>query len=71
MLADLMNGIAVEVRRRVDFIHIPVPKTADDAFFEPLQGMAQARGTPTSISACSNSTIPPATSAAIEAASGS
>lgn len=41
VLADLMNGIAAEVPRRVDFIHIPVPKGADAAFFEPLRTWLQ------------------------------
>jgi hypothetical protein len=35
-LADLMNGIADSVRRPVDFIHIPVPRSADEAFYKPL-----------------------------------
>jgi len=37
VLVDLMNGIAEEVDRRVDFIHIPVPRHADESFFEPLR----------------------------------
>lgn len=37
VLVDLMNGIAAEVPRRVDFIHIPAPKEADAAFFAPLR----------------------------------
>jgi hypothetical protein len=37
VLAKLMSGIAAFVRRPVEFIHIPVPKTADEAFFAPLR----------------------------------
>ena len=36
LLVELMNGIGASVRRRVDFIHIPVPKSATKSFFEPL-----------------------------------
>jgi hypothetical protein len=36
VLVELMNGIGASVRRRVDFIHIPVPKSATRSFFEPL-----------------------------------
>jgi hypothetical protein len=32
-----MNGIEEAVNRRVDFIHIPVPREAHAAFFEPLR----------------------------------
>jgi hypothetical protein len=37
VLAELMNGITHFVRRYVEFIHIPVPKYADTAFFAPLR----------------------------------
>jgi hypothetical protein len=37
VLVDMMNGIADFVRRPVEFIHIPVPKQADSAFFAPLR----------------------------------
>jgi hypothetical protein len=37
VLVELMNGITAEVRRRVDFIHIPVPRDATEAFFAPLR----------------------------------
>jgi hypothetical protein len=37
VLVELMNGIADFVRRPVEFIHIPVPKQADSAFFAPLR----------------------------------
>jgi hypothetical protein len=36
VLVELMNGIADFVKRPVEFIHIPVPKQADSAFFAPL-----------------------------------
>jgi hypothetical protein len=35
-LAELMNGIADFVRRPVEFIHIPVPRRANAAFYKPL-----------------------------------
>lgn len=38
VLVELMNGIGEGVRRRIDFLHIPVPKErTDDAFFAPLR----------------------------------
>jgi hypothetical protein len=37
VLVDMMNGIADFVQRPVEFIHIPVPKQADSAFFAPLR----------------------------------
>ena len=41
VLAELMTGIAAFVGRRVDFIHIPVPKHAGEAFFTPLRAWRQ------------------------------
>jgi hypothetical protein len=36
-LVELMNGIGAAVRRRVDFLHAPVPKPrGDDVYFAPL-----------------------------------
>jgi hypothetical protein len=35
-LGELMNGIADFVQRPVEFIHIPVPRRADEAFYKPL-----------------------------------
>ena len=35
-LAALMNGIADSVARPVQFIHIPVPRQANEAFYRPL-----------------------------------
>jgi hypothetical protein len=37
VLVELMKGIADFVPRAVEFIHIPVPKQADSAFFAPLR----------------------------------
>ena len=45
VLVELMNGIGAFVKRRVDFIHIPVPKHAGDAFFAPLRAWVQPPGT--------------------------
>jgi hypothetical protein len=37
ILAEIMNGIGVATRRRIDFLHAPVPKPcSDDAYFAPL-----------------------------------
>jgi hypothetical protein len=37
ILVEMMNGIGNAVRRRLDFLHAPVPKTRDDdAYFAPL-----------------------------------
>lgn len=39
ILVELMNGIGEGVTRRIDFLHIPVPKDrTDEAFFAPLKG---------------------------------
>ena len=45
MLVELMNGIADFVKRRVEFIHIPVPKQAGDSFFAPLRSWRRPPGT--------------------------
>ncbi|QQS13292.1 MAG: hypothetical protein IPK81_03295 [Rhodospirillales bacterium] len=38
ILVEMMNGIGDAVRRRIDFLHIPVPKDrSDDAYFKPLR----------------------------------
>ncbi len=44
VLVELMDGIHRNARRRVDFIHIPVPKDAGDAFFAPLRGWQKPEG---------------------------
>jgi hypothetical protein len=43
VLVELMNGIVDFVRRPVGFMHIPVPKRADETFFAPLRDW---RGSP-------------------------
>lgn len=44
VLVEMMDGIAREVQRRVDFIHIPVPREARDSFFAPLKGWNKPEG---------------------------
>jgi hypothetical protein len=37
VLVEMLDGIGTHVRRRLDFVHIPVPKPrTDDAYFAPL-----------------------------------
>jgi hypothetical protein len=45
ILVELMNGIAAGARRKVDFIHIPVPRRADASFFAPLTQWQRPAGT--------------------------
>ena len=46
ILVDMMNGIGAAVRRRIDFLHIPVPKDrTDDAYFAPLRDWRRRDGT--------------------------
>ncbi len=45
VLVELMNGIADFAKRRVEFIHIPVPKQARNSFFAPLRGWRRPPGT--------------------------
>jgi hypothetical protein len=45
VLVELMNGIADDVKRPVEFIHIPVPKGANQSFFEPLRNWRKPAGT--------------------------
>jgi hypothetical protein len=45
VLVQLMNGIIDLVRRRVEFIHIPIPKHATEAFFAPLRSWRRPEGT--------------------------
>jgi hypothetical protein len=41
ILADLGNGIASGLRRRLDFLHLPVPRNRSDAaYFDPLRGLS-------------------------------
>jgi hypothetical protein len=44
VLVDLMNGIDAFAGRRVEFIHIPVPKTARQDFFVPLRQWRRPTG---------------------------
>ena len=38
ILVELMNGISTEVKRELNFLHIPVPKNrTDEAYFAPLK----------------------------------
>ena len=38
ILVEMMNGIAAAAKRRIDFLHIPVPKDrADEAYYAPLK----------------------------------
>ncbi|MFZ1103996.1 MAG: hypothetical protein WAN86_14325 [Hyphomicrobiaceae bacterium] len=45
VLVELMNGIAAGAKRKVDFIHIPVPRLADASFFAPLRLWQRPAGT--------------------------
>lgn len=46
ILVDLMNGISSKVERRLDFLHIPVPKDrTDDSYFAPLKDYAANKET--------------------------
>jgi methionine synthase II (cobalamin-independent) len=45
VLVELMNGIDAFAGRRVDYIHIPVPRHAGEAFFAPLRAWRQPSGT--------------------------
>jgi hypothetical protein len=45
VLVELMNGIENAVSRKVDFIHVPVPKSAGEPFFEPFRAWRNAKGT--------------------------
>ena len=45
ILVEMLNGIDAAVRRKIDFLHIPVPRDrADDAYFQPLRGLDIGRG---------------------------
>ena len=46
ILVEMMEGIAAATRRRVDFLHIPVPKgRTDDAYYAPLKAWKRPAGT--------------------------
>ncbi len=46
ILVEMANGIGKAVTRRLDFLHMPVPKDrTDDAYFRPLSGLQLAADT--------------------------
>jgi hypothetical protein len=46
ILVEMMNGIAAATRRRIDFLHIPVPKgRTDEAYYAPLEAWKRPAGT--------------------------
>ena len=46
ILVEMMNGIAAATQRRIDFLHIPVPRDrTDDAYYAPLEGFKRPTGT--------------------------
>ncbi|OFW97107.1 MAG: hypothetical protein A3D94_06585 [Alphaproteobacteria bacterium RIFCSPHIGHO2_12_FULL_66_14] len=41
-----MNGIAAATKRRIDFLHVPVPKgRTDEAYYAPLKAWEKPAGT--------------------------
>ncbi len=45
VLVEMGNGLAAGLNRRLDFLHLPVPKDrADAAYFQPLQGLNLPEG---------------------------
>ncbi len=45
-MVEMANRLAARIRRRVDLIHMPVPRDrSDDAYFAPLNGLKLAPGT--------------------------
>ena len=46
ILVEMMAGIAAATRRRIDFLHIPVPKgRIDEAYYAPLEDWQRPAGT--------------------------
>ncbi len=46
ILVEMMNGIVAATRRRIDFLHIPVPQErTDDAYYAPLEDFRRPHGT--------------------------
>lgn len=46
ILVEMMNGIAAVTKRRIDFLHVPVPKgRTDEAYYAPLKGWKRLEGT--------------------------
>ena len=45
ILVEMMNGIVTATRRRIDFLHIPVPRDrTDDAYYAPLEDFRRPSG---------------------------
>jgi hypothetical protein len=45
-LVEVANGIAARLQRRLDWVHLPVPRSrADAAYYAPLKGLALKPGT--------------------------
>src|SRR5262249_19692164 len=46
ILVEMMEGIAAAAHRRIDFLHIPVPRDrTDDAYYTPIKGWRRPHGT--------------------------
>lgn len=46
ILVEMMDGIAAATKRRIDFLHIPVPKDrTDEAYYAPLRNWKRPAGT--------------------------
>ena len=46
ILVEIANGLAANLNRRLDFVHMPVPQDRTDAaYFRPLQGLALSADT--------------------------
>src|SRR5262249_46826648 len=46
ILVEMMQGIADHTSRRIDFLHIPVPRDrSDDAYFAPIKSWHRPSGT--------------------------
>ncbi len=46
ILVEMMEGIAAATKRRIDFLHVPVPKDrTDEAYYAPLEGWKRPEGT--------------------------
>ncbi len=46
ILVEMMEGIAAATKRRIDFLHIPVPRDrTDDAYYAPLKSWKRPPGT--------------------------
>ena len=45
ILVEMMDGIAAATKRRIDFLHVPVPKDrTDEAYYAPLKGWKRPEG---------------------------